>query len=221
MGISDIDYGIITAPRELPTLDYSIKSLRRFLPDCYLNIFSEPGRVEVEGAKMNVLINRERLGALKNYHNALMWILKYGKKPYIWITEDDYAYNSDITARLQDALNHDGDFGFYNMFTNYWNPSLPNPMPEGWNSLALGYYKSWGMSYVIKREIALKMIEHECYKHYVETTDKNIDGVIGETFLQMGLPMYYHNPSPSCSCVVVSTLGHEHKSDGMHFRMNK
>ena len=125
-----IDFGIITAPRELPTLDYSIRSLRKFIPDCYLNIFAEPGPLQIEAHKMNILVNREKLGALHNYNNALNWILKFGKKPYIFITEDDYVYNSTIIKRLEEAIS-DKDYGYYNMFTNYWNPSLPNPMPEG------------------------------------------------------------------------------------------
>lgn len=92
MAIEDkIDFGIITAPRDLPTLDFSIRSLRKHIPDCYLNIFSEPGRLEVDAYKMNILVNREKLGALHNYNNALNWILKFGKKPYIWITGHDYV----------------------------------------------------------------------------------------------------------------------------------
>ena len=60
------------------------------------------------------------LGALHNYNNALNWILKYGKKPYIWITEDDYVYNSTILKRLDEAVSAE-DYGYYNMFTNYWD----------------------------------------------------------------------------------------------------
>lgn len=221
MGIADkIDIGIITAPRDLPTLDYSVRSLRRFLPDCYLNVFSEPGKIEVDAVKMNILVNNERLGALANYNRALNWILKFGKKPYIWITEDDYVYNSTILDRLNEAVNFDKDFGYFNLFTNYWNPSLPNPMPDGWSDLQFGYYQGWGMNYLMKRENAIKLSKHEAWNKYLETTNKNIDAAVTEVFRQMGLPMFYHNPSPSCSCAVVSTLGHECKTDGLHFKLN-
>ena len=217
---SKIDIGIITAPRELPTLDYSVRSLRKFLPDCYLNIFAEPGRLEIEAYKMNILVNREQLGALHNYNNALNWILKYGKKPYIWITEDDYVYNSLLIRRLDEVLMHEGEFGYFNLFTNYWGPALPNPMAEGWTDLRLGYYDAWGMNYIFKRETAKRLVESKTWKTYLETTKKNIDGAISETFKQMDLPMFFHNPSPSCTCGVISTLGHECKTDGLHFKLN-
>jgi hypothetical protein len=220
MSIADkIDIGIITAPRELPTLDYSVRSLRKYLPESYLNIFAEPGRLEIEAYRMNILVNREKLGALHNYHNALGWILKYGKKPYIWVTEDDYVYNSSLVKRLEEATSSD-NFGYYNLFTNYWNPSLPNPMPDGWTDLRLGYYKAWGMNYLMPRQVVKYLIKHETYNHYLETTKKNIDGVVSETLLQMNLPMYFHNPSPSCTCGLISTLGHECKTDGLHFKLN-
>lgn len=220
MGISDIDIGIITAPRELPTLDYSIKSLRKFIPNCYLNIFSEPGRIEIEANNMDIIVNREKLGALANYNNALMWILKYGKKPYIWITEDDYVYNSTIINRLEEAVNYNGDFGYFNMFTNYWNPALPNPMAEGWSDLRLGYYQAWGMCYVIPRKAAERLVKDETYINYLNTTKKSIDGAISETFKRMDLPMFFHNPSPTCTCGIISTLGHICKTDGLHFKLD-
>jgi len=216
-----IDFGIITAPRELPTLDYSVRSLRKFLPDCYLNIFAEPGRIEVDAYKMNILVNREKLGALHNYHNALTWILKYGKKPFIWITEDDYVYNSTIIQRLEEAVNYEGEYGYFNMFTNYWGPAFPNPMPEGWSDLRLGYYDAWGMAYVIPRVSAEKLVKNETYINYLDTTKKNIDGAISESFKRMGMKMFFHNPSPTCTCGIISTLGHECKTDGLHFKMNE
>jgi len=219
MGIeSKIDFGIITAPRELPTLDYSVRSLRKHLPDCYLNIFAEPGRLEVEAYKMNILVNRERLGALANYNNALNWILKYGKKPYVWITEDDYVYNSLIVKRLEEAVSYDGEFGYFNLFTNYWNPAMPNPISEGWTDLQFSYYQGWGMNYLMSRESAIKLSKSETWRNYLETTKKNIDAAVTDTFYKMGLKMFYHNPSPSCTCGVISTLEHECKTDGLHFR---
>ncbi len=124
-----------------------------------------------------------------------------------------------IINRLTEATEREG-YGYYNMFTNYWNPSLPNPMAEGWVNHTFGYYEAWGMSYVMTRDGVKRLKEHECYQHYLATTKKNIDGVVSETFKRMGLGMYLHNPSPSCSASVVSTLGHEHHSDGLHFKMN-
>lgn len=218
--ISKINFGIITAPRELPTLDYSIRSLRRQLPDCYINIFAEPGRLEIDAYKMNILVNRETLGALANYNHALNWMLNHGKKEYIWISEDDYVYNSTIKARLSEALSYSDEFGYFNMFTNYWNPALPNPMSEGWTDLAMGYYDAWGMNYIFQRKTAERLAESETWKHFVATTKKNIDGAVSESLKQMGLKMFFHNPSPTCTCGVISTLGHECKTDGLHFRHN-
>jgi len=188
------------------------------VPDCYLNIFAEPGRLEIEAYKMNILVNRERLGALHNYNNALHWILKYGKKPYIWITEDDYVYNSTVTQRLEEAINYEGEFGYFNLFTNCHNPAMPNEMPEKWSDLQFTYMQGWGMCYLMRRETAKRLVESETWKHYLETTKKNIDAAVTQVFYDMGLKMFYHNPSPTCTCGVISTLEHECKTDGLHFR---
>lgn len=219
MVIADIAIGIITAPREINTLSYSVRSLRKFVNN-RLYIFCEPGRLEVEGSDILINVNAEKKGALHNYDHALRWMLKNTDKPFIWVTEDDYVYNSDIIVCLNEAVN-DSHFGYYNLFTNYWCPSLPNPMAEGWTDLQLGYYKAWGVSYLFPRAVVEKLINHETYVKYLATTTKHIDGAVSETLLQMGLPMYYHNPSSSCSCAVVSTLGHNHKTDGLHFNISK
>ena len=220
MAIQDeIEVCIITAPRDIATLNYSIYSMRKQI-DCYINIFAEPGPLQVTGGDMNILINHERLGVFKNYHNALNWYLKNSKKPYIWITEDDYVYNSTLKTRLNEVLSYKDEFGFFNMFTNYWNPAFPNPMPEGWTDLRLNYWDAWMMSYIMRRGTVERLVKDSCYLNYLDTTDKNIDGATAETFKRLGLAMFYHNPSPSCSAVVTSTIGHECKTDGLHFKLN-
>lgn len=219
MVIADIAIGIITAPREINTLSYSVRSLRKFVSS-HLYIFSEPGKIEVDGVDMIINVNAEKKGALHNYDHALRWMLSHTDKPFIWVTEDDYVYNSDIIVCLNEAVNKTG-YGYCNMFTNYWCPSLPNPMDEGWTDLQLGYYKAWGVSYLFPRDIVSQLVSHTSYLSYLATTTKHIDGAVSDTLMQMGLPMLYHNPSPSCSCAVVSTLGHNHKTDGLHFNINK
>jgi hypothetical protein len=76
------------------------------------------------------------------------------------------------------------------------------------------------MNYVMRRDVARKLVVSKTWNEYLNTTNKNIDGAISETFKQMDLPMWFHNPSPSCTCGIISTLGHECKTDGLHFKLN-
>ena len=51
---------------------------------------------------------------------------------------------------------------------------------------------------------------------YFEMNDLKLE--VRATDYEMGLKMFYHNPSPTCTCGVISTLEHECKTDGLHFR---
>lgn len=214
-----IDIGIITAPRRVPTLEYSLESLRKVL-DCYVTIFAEPGPLKVDGDKMNILINRERMGALRNYDQALRWLLRHGKKPYVCVLEDDYIYNASIRDRIEDITKHEGEFGYYNLFTNANNPLL-KVMEKGWSDMRLGWHDAWGVAYVYQRGVVERLLKHEYYRDAFNRTDRNIDAVVSETLKQMDLPMFYHNPSPTCSFGVVSTLGHSCATDGLGFKADK
>jgi hypothetical protein len=217
--LDKIGIGIITAPRALPTLSLSVKSLRDSIPGCYLNIFSEPGEIHLDGGAMNVLINRVKLGALKNYDNALNYIYSHSEKPYIWVTEDDYLYNSSLTDRLNEAVEYADEFGYFNMFTNSENSILREQTDEGWLRMDLGYSDAWGMSYLFRRETVKRLREDEYYLNTFSDHDRNIDAIVSESLNRMGLAMFYHNPSPSCSCGIISTLGHSCKTDGLNFKL--
>jgi len=214
-----IAIGIITAPREIPTLPHSVRSLRKYLPEGWLNIFSEPGPVEVDGGAINVFIHRHKQGALRNYDLALAYILERSGKPYIWVTEDDYLYNADLEVRLKEAVEYDQDFGYFNMFTNSNNPILGSQTDQGWLHLDLGWPDAWGVSYLFRREIVLRIRQDEFYRECLTTHDRNIDAVVSETLKRMGLAMFYHNPSPNCTFGITSTLGHACKTDGLNFKL--
>lgn len=212
-----IDFAIITAPREVPTLEYSVKSLRALL-NCYITIFSEPGRIQIDGAKMDIILNREKMGALRNYDQAIRFLLKHGKKPYICILEDDYIYNSTLCDRLSEVISYEGEFGYFNLFTNANNPLL-KVMERGWKPMNLGWHDAWGVAYVYRRRTLEHLLMFETYIEAFERTDRNIDAVVSESLKQMGLDMFYHNPSPVCSFGIVSTLGHACATDGLGFKI--
>ena len=215
--MDEIEFGIITAPRKVPTLAYSVQSLREHI-DARLSVFAEPGPLEINGGRMNVYINRNKLGALRNYDSALKYLLRNSKKPYICVLEDDYIYNNTLPARLDEILKYEGDFGYFNLFTNGNNPLL-KVMPSGWQDMRLGWHDAWGVAYVFKREVAERLLKHEYYLEAFSRTDRNIDAVVSETLLRMELPMFYHNPSPSCTFGIISTLGHACMTDGLNFKI--
>lgn len=212
-----IEWGIITAPREVPTLGYSVRSFRRYFDD-HLTVFAEPGLLAIDASRTTVIFNTARRGALKNYDKAVRHLLKHSDKPLICVLEDDYIYGHSFPDRVREIESADGEFGYYNLFTNANNPILRN-IEAGWQRRDLGWNDAWGVAYVFRREILERILMQEYYMKAFERTDRNIDAVISETLLRMGLGMWYHNPSPTCSFGIVSTLGHECKTDGLNFKI--
>ena len=197
--------GILTAPRELPTLDASLQSLRRqYKGKVY--IFAEPGRMFVNSHDLEIIQHKEHKGAFKNFDFALKYMLGLQTKQ-IAIFQDDFIY----TDKFKRLKIEDEGFGYYNVFTNKF--SGIKPPEEGWNRMEIGW-KAWGAGYIFDSETLPEIILHDVYQKTMEERNQQIDAAVSEACLQLGLPMWYHNPSLVYTMGVFSTLGHKGNLDG-------
>lgn len=206
-----VDLAVITCPRELPTLDTSIRSLRKAGFEGRVHIFAEPGELHLTGRHLQIIQHAERQGAFRNYDYALRWLLDNKKNNLICVLEDDYIYNERLMPLLED-IETKSNYGYYNLFTNRLQPGL-GELQKGWNEVKLGW-NSWGVGYVFERKILPAIINHEVYQKTLTERNKNIDAAISEACKQLGLPMYTHAPSACYSIGYMSTLGHTTWKDG-------
>ena len=206
-----VDLAVITCPRDLPTLDVSIRSLRSVGYEGNIKIFSEPGPVRLDACYIQLFQHAQTMGAFGNYDFALRWLLKHGKNRLVCVLEDDYIYNDRLMSLLVE-IDSKENFGYYNLFTNRLQPGLGELEP-GWSETRLGWH-SWGVGYVFDREILPAIIGHEVYQRTLKERNKNIDAAVSESCLQLDLPMFVHNPSACYSIGYTSTLGHKTINDG-------
>ena len=215
-----IDIGVITSPRELPTLNISIKTLRKAGYTGTINIFSEPGLVKVDGGDINIFVHKKKMGAFRNYDYALEFLLVNGNNPLVCVLEDDYIYSPDLMDKIKDIneFSKRAEFGYFNVFTNGYHPRASELfVKEGWNKVELGWH-AWGVGYIFRRDKVKSIREHPYYQEILAERNQQIDGTISEVCLRQGLAMYYHNPSLSYSIGYSSTLGHEFRTDGYRLR---
>jgi hypothetical protein len=206
-----VDFAVITCPRELPTLNTSIRSLRSVGFEGNIKIFAEPGEINLNAYHIQLVQHAKRKGAFKNYDYALSWLLRYGHNRLICVMEDDYIYNDNLMPLIK-GVTSKGGFGYYNLFTNRLQPGL-GELEKGWNETRLGW-NSWGVGYIFERSLLPSIMAHEVYQRTMNERNKNIDAAVSEACIQLGLPMYVHNPSACYSIGYLSTLGHKTINDG-------
>lgn len=214
-----IDIGIITAPRELPTLKTSVNSLRQSGVSRHIHIFSEPGSIEVEGRNMTLHISVEKKGAFANYDFALRYLIENGKGNKVLILEDDYIYAKDTGYMISRIDNLEDRFGYYNLFTNGHHPRAKDLFPKrGWNEVREVGRHAWGVAYIMRKDVARVMRGDEFYQKILREKNQMIDGAVSEALKRLELPMYYHNPSLCYSIPAPSTLNHSFPTDGLNFK---
>lgn len=206
--------GIITAPRKDPTINRSIKSLRETGYNGVINIYAEPHELNIDDKGVIIKKNKETLGCFKNFDNALKDLIKEGSE-YICVLSDDMVYHRMLLKKIRFEKNS---------YCALYTPTgmMRHRLKKGWSTLNLGWANAWGGLYVMHRDTAIKIVEHEFYIDHLENYKANqqIDHCIPEVCYQLGINQYYHNPSLTDHVGFHSTIGHKHtKNDkGLFFR---
>lgn len=218
-----IEFAIITAPREQPTLMQSVKSFTENMKE-RVHIFAEPGNYELP---QNQIIhhNSKKLGAFKNYHNALSWLVNHSNKRFVCVLLDDMIYSPKAMAILNHGLlRGQRPYAAYSLITIKQDVTISNEeVVSGWIEVDPGWW-GWGGNFVLPIDVARKIIKTKFYQNHLHNYTKNeqIDGCMYESFRELGLKSFVHNPSLSQHIGETSTLNHGELTEnrkGLNFEL--
>lgn len=211
------DIGIITAPRQLPTLNISVKSLRSTGVKNRLLICAEPGPLSIDDHNYIIQSNEERLGCFRNFHNCLTRLLELDND-YLLVLSDDIIYHSRLPYYLMEIIDNGYIDGYHALFTHAGQPHIiSHPY---WNEIEVGW-GAWCGLYVMRKSVVREMIDTEFYQNHLNNYTKNeqIDACVSECMRLMKRKMFCHNPSLSYTIGYSSTLNHNQITDGLNFQL--
>lgn len=212
MKMKGLAIGMTLAPRRAITVNTTVKSLREAGFNEMVRVFGEPGSPSPQqdtstGRGIKLFHNKKKLGAFKNFFNALSSIVESTNAEYILMIQDDVIFNARTRKIWENALGF-RRVGCWNFFLARHHRMLAKKNGKSWHS----YNERpclWGaLAYMFKREVAEQMLVHDYFlKHYRENP-KRIDVAVDRVLEQMNLNKYYHNPSLTRHIGHSSTLGH-------------
>ncbi len=218
-----IEIGMITAPRKKPTIDLSMKYLRKAGFQEHVTVFAEPGDYKINYPNYTIKKNKVKLGCFKNYHNALSQVVNTDKD-YVLIVADDFIYNKLTYKHVLKAINSMDNYAYLALFTPHGMKHPPCQIRgKGWVKVNMGWGAAFGGIRIMKTEIAKQIITHDYYLNHLENYEKNqqIDHCIPQVCFELGLDQYFHVPSLADHIGKHSTIGHIHSKEtrGLNFRI--
>ena len=213
--MTNLSVAVITAHREIPTLKYSIASLRKWFKE-KLYIYAEPAKYELSANDFIMEVHKNKKGCFKNFDYALKQLLKK-ENDYILVVSDDVVYYREIDKIIKDVIETNLD-GVYCLFANKGNVTSNT---FGWNEINQGW-NNWNGLYLMNKKTAEMIVNSETYIDHLENyaANKQIDACIGLCCKVLEIPMYFHNPSLSYTIGVTSTINHKGYIDGLNFAKN-
>jgi hypothetical protein len=215
----DIEFGMITAPREKSTLIKSLSSFKdEFGED--ITIFAEPSEYEFP-SWAKVKMNEKTLGCFKNYHNALSSLISTTKKRLVCVLSDDIIYSKGALEILSEGMTkQQKKYAAYSLITPSQN-IVKKPTNKGWIEIDPGW-NGWGGLFVMPIETAKEIINTKFYINHLLHYKKNeqIDACMYSSFQELGLKSFVHDPSLGYHIGETSTLGHKHlkkENQGLNF----
>ncbi len=205
------------APRKKETYNFAIHSLRTAGFSNKITLFMEPGSYDFKDHNLLLVKNKEKLGCFKNYDYGLNYLLKYTKKPFIFIMQDDYIFSDKAFNRLNSIMNFNiKDIGYFSplLYIRMAEKLKIDSFTEGWKESSIGW-GSWGACYIMPINSVKKMLQHPFYINHLNNYKKNeqIDACVSETFKQLPLKMFFHIPSLVEHIGDHSTLKHDNAYD--------
>lgn len=186
-----IAVGIVTSPRETPTLATTLLELRRAGFHSQLHVFAEPESNLAPHPGMVAHQNSKRLGLWYNWLHAARSMLKLSSAPFILMCEDDLWLTRDAGHALShaiDSLPHD-TWGYASLYTPAHNvgPAVPVLGWQAWDHPDA----NWGaLAYCFPRHV-LERIVAQAKAASSQHTDQAVSGLLR----RWGLRCYFHVPS--------------------------
>lgn len=210
---------IITAPRPKPTLEHSLISYRMKAQfENKVHIFADgelqPFRSDYLRAwDGSITLNSHRLGNLRNWWQAFVWLFQHTDDPWLMMCEDDITWAENAGQVLEKELrewNHTRA-GMLSLYMPQRMSKLLEPMfspgsrlLKGWYGLTMGR-KLWGAQcLVFHRTEAQALIQCGYMAAVISDVTKqiNIDAHVAESMMLREKMIYYRVP-----CLVDHVLG--------------
>lgn len=209
----NIAIAIITAPREQPTLERTIKSIReagyQYEP---IFIFAEPGVERYIADNVVTFTHQTKLGHFANYKNSLRWMRDNTPHDLVLMCEDDVEFAKDSKSYVTHGLKTIGtkDIGYFSLYTPVHNANLIADKVIGWNEANL-YDHAWGaLAYLVPKDslINVEQMPGSC-------ADRDFTVWLN----RQNLKTYHHLPSLAKHIGITSTLRHERKEGSEPYEM--
>lgn len=150
-------------------------------------------------------------GCFKHYYRVLSDLCDTDAD-IVGVFSDDVIFKGDWLTEATRMFNRNPYVGYLACYTprgiaGKWQNK------KGWNELKGGWATSWGGAYLMRREVAVKVLNHPYIINHRDNYEKNqqIDHAIPEAMHRMGYQQFAHNPSFMKHIGLFSTLGHKHR----------
>jgi hypothetical protein len=213
-----IAVGIITAPRERPTLVRSVESFKAAGFQTAV-VFAEPGSEACVADGVHTEQNAIKRGNFRNYIHALRQLFDQTTFDWIMICEDDIQWARDAAAALTWDLAHwskDDRVGAISLYcpirvSKVLEKKYGLPLVQGFYQLNLGR-GTWGAQcQVYHRSWAALILHSSLLNAYLQDPrwDKNVDHLVAQVLASKGREIMYRIP-----CLVDHTFGDGNSSLG-------
>lgn len=189
---SPLAVGMLTAPRETPTIESSLQSVR-LAGFSHIELFAEPDSFLPDRFNGLCIHHREnRLGNILNFCSGLSLLLeKYPKAEAVAMFQDDISLARGSREWLDTQLWPEGA-GIVSLFT-----PLPHLDPKtGWHLRSPGFQRICGaQALVFRRDILEAFLSDPRVFGRLHLNDHCDDAVVAGWAARMGIKIAYHTPS--------------------------
>jgi glycosyltransferase involved in cell wall biosynthesis len=184
--------GVLTAPRDPPTLGATLESLNEAGFD-EIHFFAEPDSMIPPACLRFPLVRHgKRQGPLRNFCFAARYLLEVHPDVDCYaLFEDDISAASGLRCFCEQEF-WPGDHGIVSLYTSrVYSDDRP-----GWQTLNLGRYRTFGALALVFRGSTLReMLADPDVRRHVSSGHPGADAVVGEWALKRGIGIAYHTPS--------------------------
>ena len=217
----ELTIAVTTAPRRDCTLAYCLASIEA----CGWNpiVFTEPGSTPTD---YQTIWNDKKLGIWHNWLNACHWCIENTSTEYIMTVQDDSLFHPDSKI-LVDTIDWPDNCGFLSMYTPKHYSVLKDGSIRSCGINKIRTKSLWGvLGIIFKRDVLQQIINHhrvplwfgyrtrnnndEIMERRRKDTSlvANSDTIIGKIINDLGMDMYFVEPSPIHHISDYSTIAH-------------
>ncbi len=219
--MKSMSVAVTTAPRRDCTLQYCLASIE----SCGWEpiVFAEPNSTETW---CRTIKNEKKLGVWHNWLSACRWSLKNTGSDYIMTVQDDGLFHPD-SKLFVDSLTWPENCGFVSLYTPRHYSVLKTGGIRDCGVNRIGTKSLWGaLALIFERSVLEKVLAShripEWFGYRTRSGDPaimerrkadtslvaNSDTIIGKIINDLGLWMYFVEPSPVHHIADYSTISH-------------